>query len=53
MLPEPLRWELDCTSQQTDAAFALNFLERFVVGQRVTSLLRKKGLGGPHLIETW
>ena len=53
MLPEPLRRGLNRTSQRTDAVLALNFLERFVSGQRVTSLLRKKGLGGPHLVETW
>ena len=35
----------------TDAL--MNFLERFSEVQQVTSLLRKKGLVGPHLVETW
>ena len=53
MLPVLLRWGLGRTSQRTNAALALNFLERFVPGQRVTSLLRKRVLEGPHLGETW
>ena len=53
MLPELLRRVLDRISQRTIVTYALNFLERFVAAQQVTSLLRKKGVVGPHLIETW
>ena len=53
MLPELLRRGPSRTSQRTNAVSVLNFLERFEPGQRVTSLLRKKGLEGPHLVETW
>ena len=53
MLPGLLGWGLGRTSQRTNAALASNFLERFLPGQRVTSLLRKKGLVGPHLVEMW
>ena len=44
---------LDRVSVQTATDAATNFLERFSGVQQVTSLLRKKGLGGPHLVETW
>ena len=45
--------ELDRISVQTATDDRGNFLERFAEVQRVTSLLRKRGLVGPHLVETW
>ena len=40
-------------SVQTPTVSSGNFLERFSGVWQVTSLLRKKGLVGPHLVETW
>ena len=44
---------LNRVSVQTPTISSGNFLERFSGVWQVTSLLRKKGVGGPHLIETW
>ena len=53
MLPGLLRRVLDRISQRTIVTYTQNFLERFVEAQQVTSLLRKTGWVGPHLVETW
>ena len=45
--------ELDRISVQIATDVQANFLERFSEVQQVTSLSRKRGLGGPHLVETW
>ena len=44
---------LDRVSVQTPTVSLENFLERFSGVQQVTSLLRKTGLMGPHLVGTW
>ena len=51
--PTQTIWELFRTAVQIATDVQANFLERFSEVQRVTSLLRKKVLVGPHLIETW
>ena len=44
---------LSRTSVQIATVSSMNFLEQFSGVQQVTSLLRKRGLVGPHLVETW
>ena len=44
---------LNHVSVQTPTVSSGNFLEQFSGVRRVTSLLRKKGLVGPHLVEMW
>ena len=44
---------LDRTCAQIATVPSQNPLGEFSVVQQVTSLLRKKGLVGPHLVETW
>ena len=51
--PTQTTQELDRIAVQTATDVRVDFLERFSEVQQVTSLLRKRGLGGPHLIETW
>ena len=46
-------WVLNRVSVQIATDAMMNLLERFLGVQQVTSLLRKKGLVGPHLVETW
>ena len=55
-VPLQLAWELrglDRTCTQIATVPSQNSLEEFSVVQQVTSLLRKRGLVGPHLVETW
>ena len=51
--PKQTIWVLNRVSVQTSTISLGNFLEQFSGVRQVTSLLRKKGLGGPHLVETW
>ena len=51
--PTQTTQELDRIAVQTATDVRVDFLERFSEVQQVTSLLRKRGLGGPHLVETW
>ena len=44
---------LDRVYAQIATVALTNFLEWFSGVQQVTSLLRKRGLVGPHLVETW